>query len=92
MLSYDLAGSFNKDLKLMEKRRMDVSKLRNVMRLIIMEQPLPERCRPHLLHGKKWEGKWKCHVQPDWLLVYQVDQGEQKVVFHRTGSHSDLFK
>ena len=92
MLAYDYSGPFNKDLKLLHKRRMDISRLRSVMRLIIMEKPLPERCHPHPLRGKNWTGKWECHVQPDWLLVYQIDRTEQKVVFHRTGTHSDLFK
>ncbi|GHV03055.1 hypothetical protein FACS189485_05210 [Spirochaetia bacterium] len=92
MLDYEFAGSFNKDLKLMKKRLKDIPKLRDVMRLIINEQPLSERCRNHLLHGKKYEGKWECHIEPDWLLVYQVDSAANKVVFHRTGTHSDLFK
>ncbi|GHT85409.1 hypothetical protein FACS1894137_09640 [Spirochaetia bacterium] len=92
MLDYESAGSFNKDLKLMKKRRKNIPELREVMRLIINEQPLSERHHNHLLHGKNYEGKWECHVEPDWLLVYQVDSAVKKVVFHRTGTHSDLFK
>jgi mRNA interferase YafQ len=92
MLDYDLAGSFKKDLKLMEKRRKDIPALRGVMALIIEEKPLPPELHNHTLRGKKYEGKMECHIEPDWLLVYRIDPAGQRVVFHRTGSHSDLFK
>jgi mRNA interferase YafQ len=92
MLEPILTNLFKKELKLMKRRRMNMAELKAVMESIADEQPLPERCRPHVLHGKKWEGKWECHVQADWILVYHIDQAKQKVVFHRTGSHSDLFK
>jgi mRNA interferase YafQ len=92
MLDFEFAGSFNKDLKLMKQRQKDIPKLRGVMSLIIDEQVLPERCLNHLLHGKKYERKWECHIEPDWLLVYHIEPAAKKVVFHRTGTHSDLFK
>ncbi|GHV96229.1 hypothetical protein AGMMS50293_25490 [Spirochaetia bacterium] len=57
MLAYELASSFNKDLKLMKKRLKNISELREVMRLIINEQPLSERCHNHPLHGKKYESR-----------------------------------
>jgi mRNA interferase YafQ len=81
---------FRKELKLMQKRGLDVLKLRKVMGMIINEQPLPpERCN-HSLHGE-WEGTLECHIQGDWVLIYEVDLAERVVTFHRTGSHSDLF-
>jgi mRNA interferase YafQ len=92
MLEPTFTGLFRKDLKLMEKRGKDLSAIEAVTTLIINEQPLPERYRNHLLHGKKYERKWECHVEPDWLLVYEVEPAAKKVVFHRTGTHSDLFK
>jgi mRNA interferase YafQ len=76
----------------MEKRGKDLSEIEAVTTLIINEQALPERCRNHLLYGKKYEGKWECHIEPDWLLVYHIEPAAKKVVFHRTGTHSDLFK
>jgi mRNA interferase YafQ len=92
MLKPAYTGSFLKDLKLMEKRRKDLTELETVTTLIVNEQPLPAHCRPHLLHGKKWEGKWECHVENDWLLTYKIDPAAHTVTFHRTGTHSDLFK
>ena len=74
----------------MEKRRMDINKLREVMGIIIDEKPLPpERCN-HPLHGE-WEGMLECHIQGDWVLIYEIDPAARTVTFHRTGSHSDLF-
>lgn len=45
--------------------------------------------RPHKLTGK-WSGFYECHVQPDWLLIYDVT-GEE-VLLARTGTHADLFE
>jgi addiction module RelE/StbE family toxin len=61
------------------------------MELIEAEQPLPERCRPHSLHGR-WEGCIDCHVFNDnWVLIYEIDREAGTVTFHRTGTHADLF-
>jgi mRNA interferase YafQ len=90
MLNPTFASSFRKDRKLMEKRGKDISKLRVVTTMIINEQPLLPKHENHLLHGKH-KGKWECHVEPDWLLIYRIEKDTRKVVFHRTGSHSDLF-
>jgi mRNA interferase YafQ len=81
---------FRKELKLMQKRGLDVYKLRKVMGMIIDEQPLPPERRNHPLHGE-WEGTLECHVQGDWVLIYEIDSASHTVIFHRTGSHSDLF-
>jgi mRNA interferase YafQ len=76
----------------MRKRQMDIGCLDKIITLIVNERPLPEHCRPHLLHGKKWEGKWECHIENDWLLTYTIRPEERTVTFLRTGTHSDLFK
>ena len=90
MLDYEIVGSFNKDLKLMQKRRKAIPKLSEVMRMLIQEEPLLPRHENHPLHGN-YEGKWECHVEPDWLLIYRIDKAGRRIIFYRTGSHSDLF-
>ena len=90
MLDYEIAGSFNKDIKLIKRRRKDILKLREVMRMLIQEIPLLPRHENHPLRGK-YQGKWECHVEPDWLLIYNIDNANRRVIFYRTGSHSDLF-
>ena len=89
MLDYEVTGSFDKDVKRMEKRRKDMLKLREVMRMLINEEPLLPRHENHPLHGN-YEGKWECHVEPDWLLIYRIDKADRRIIFYRTGSHSDL--
>jgi len=90
MLDYEITRPFKKDIKLIEKRRKDMFKLREIMRMLIKEQPLFPKHENHPLHGKH-KGKWECHVEPDWTLVYRIDDKDRKIVFYRTGSHSDLF-
>jgi mRNA interferase YafQ len=58
------------------------------MTFIIWEDPLPEKCREHNLSGA-YSGYTKCHVEGDWLLICRLS--EEKVLFARTGTHSDLF-
>jgi mRNA interferase YafQ len=90
MLKPRFTGPFKRERKLMEKRGKDIHKLTEVMDLIINEEPLPpERCN-HPLKGK-WKDSLECHIQGDWVLVYEIDPEARTVAFQRTGSHSDLF-
>jgi mRNA interferase YafQ len=82
--------TFRKQYKLMEKRGMAVDKLLKFMKMIINEQPLPPERHNHPLHGD-YEGMLECHIQGDWVLVYEIDPAAHTVTFYRTGSHSDLF-
>jgi mRNA interferase YafQ len=90
MLTPTFTKLFKKQLKLMEKRRMNITKLREVIGMIINEQPLPPERDNHKLHGK-WKDMLECHIQGDWALVYEIDPAARTVTFHRTGTHSDLF-
>jgi len=87
MLDFYFTNQFKKDLKLMEKRRKNIDKLFEIIALLIMGEPLPEHCREHKLHGDL-EGFWDCHIEGDWVLLYQLDEGE-KITFAYTGTHSD---
>ena len=88
MKALDHTGSFKRDLKRITKRRYDLAKLAHVLRLLQTETPLPASCRPHALKGR-WAGFRECHIEPDWLLIYQI--GTTRIVLVRTGTHSDLF-
>jgi len=90
MLKRTFTKAFRRQYKLMKKRGWDISKLREVIDMIVEEQPLPpERCN-HPLKGK-WKDSLECHIQGDWVLVYGIDEAGHTVIFQRTGSHSDLF-
>jgi mRNA interferase YafQ len=79
---------FEKDVDLAKRRGKDTDKLKNVIELIVSDQPLPPRLHDHPLVGK-CAGRRECHIEPDWLLVYKLEPCA--VVFERTGTHSDLF-
>ena len=89
---YDLeySGQFKKDLKLMNKRGVDLNDLRKVLDYLIIEGQVPISFKPHILSGK-YKGVWECHINPDWLLVYDINNSIKLVRLVRTGSHSDLF-
>ncbi len=80
---------FERDLQRMLKRGKDADKLKVVIATLVDEEPLAERYRDHALVGN-YRGRRECHVEPDWLLIYKLLEGE--VIFERTGSHSDVFK
>ncbi len=84
------SGQFRKDLKLAQKRGLDLHKLTKVIDALADGETLEPKYRDHALTGD-YAGFRECHIQPDWLLIYQVD-GERLLLFlTRTGSHSDLF-
>jgi mRNA interferase YafQ len=79
---------FLRDIKRIKKRGLDLSKLRHVVTLLSERQPLPIRYRDHALTGN-WIGHRDCHIQPDWVLIYQIT--DDTLILERTGTHSDLF-
>jgi mRNA interferase YafQ len=66
-----------------------MSKLRNVLSLLIAAEPLPPRLKDHALTGD-WRGWRNLHIEPDWLLLYQIEGDD--LILARTGSHADLFR
>ncbi len=80
---------FEKDLKRMRKRGKDTRKLKSVMQALIAGEPLARRYRDHPLSGN-YKGRRECHIEPDWLLIYKLDN--DTIIFERTGTHTDLFK
>jgi mRNA interferase YafQ len=90
MLKPTFIKTFRKQLRLMEKRHKNISKLQEIMNMIINEKPLPPERNNHPLHGN-WEGSFECHIQGDWVLIYILNPETRTVTFQRTGSHSDLF-
>ncbi len=81
-------NQFKRDVKLAEKRGRNMNKLRDVIGLLLADQPLPRELDDHPLKGE-WKPSRDLHIEPDWVLIYSVD-GEV-VYFERTGTHSDLF-
>ena len=92
MLKPEFTGQFKRDYKLALKRGCDPNALQTVIALLMSEAPLPERYRDHALaSSRNYKGMRECHIEPDWLLVYQVVRETLILRLIRTGSHSDLF-
>ena len=84
-------GPFRKDLKLAKKRGLPLNDLYTVMDLLATGKPLPEKYRNHLLSGD-YKGYWECHINPNWLLLYEKDTEIRIISLYRTGTHSDIFE
>ena len=79
---------FRNDLKRQKRRGKDIEDLIAAVDLLAEYGSLPVSYRPHQLSGE-WRGVWECHIEPDWLLIYDVTDEEVRLI--RTGTHSDLF-
>ena len=81
---------FKKDYKRCKKRGLPLAGLEAVLGTLLEGKVLAERHRDHPLKGKYAHHR-ECHIQPDWLLVYQKDEARRILKLVRTGTHSDLF-
>jgi mRNA interferase YafQ len=88
MLTLVRSGRFKRDIKRTEKRGKDMGKLKTILLLLIAEEPLPAEYRDHPLKND-WKGFRDLHIEPDWLLIYRIADGELQLA--RTGTHSDIF-
>lgn len=81
---------FKKDYKLAIKRGLKIELLEEVIQSLASGMPLPDKNKDHALSGN-WVGHRECHILPDWLLVYRVEDDILVLSLARTGTHSDLF-
>lgn len=85
-----LSNKFKKSLKLAKKRGLDISLLNEIVERLLQGIPLEEKHKDHALKGK-WIGFRECHIQPDWLLIYLLEDDILTLTLVDTGSHADLF-
>ena len=88
MLRFRPTGQFDKDMKAIVRRNLEVDLLEDVVERLRRGERLPQRNKDHALVGK-YRGYRECHIAPDWLFVYYVE--DDKLIGVRTGSHSDIF-
>lgn len=81
---------FKKDFKLAMKCGLKIKLLEDVVAALAMGESLSEKHKDHALTGN-WVGHRECHIQPDWLLVYRIEDDVLVLTLARTGTHSDLF-
>ena len=83
-------SQFKKDYKLAAKLHLDTSLLDDIIRALSRGEKLPEKNKDHNLSGN-WAGHRECHILPDWLLVYRIDDDVLVLTLVRNGTHSDIF-
>jgi len=90
MLTIRYQSRFKKDYKLAVKRRLELDRFADVVEQLKNQEPLPDACRDHSLVGD-YSGCRECHITPDWLLVYDIDEDNDELILVRMGTHADLF-
>ena len=83
------SSHFKRDVRRLARRDCGFAEFCRVIELLVAGRPLEPRHRDHPLRGG-YSGTRECHVEPDWLLVYELCEGE--VILVRTGTHADLFE
>ena len=82
-------SAFKKDYKRAIKRGWKIELLEQVVALLSMGEPLPDKNRDHELTSD-WVGHRECHIQPDWLLIYRIEDDVLVLTLARTGTHSGI--
>lgn len=90
MLTIKYERSFKKDYKRVVRREYNIQLMEHVIELLANRSPLPPKYKDHALTGD-YTGCRECHITPDWLLVYRINDEELILILTRTGTHSDLF-
>jgi len=91
MYQVKFTTTYKKSYQLMKKRGLDLSLLNEVVDLLRQGKQLDEKYRDHGLSGS-FAGFRECHIKPDWLLIYLIENDVLTLTLVDTGSHSDIFK
>ena len=91
MYQVKFTTAYKKSYKLMKKRGLDLAALDTVVDLLRQGKQLDEKYRDHALSGN-FAGFRECHIKPDWLLVYLIENDILTLTLVDTGTHSDIFR
>jgi mRNA interferase YafQ len=82
-------SKFRKDVKRLQKRGKRFDEFQRIIRKLANDDSLEPKYRDHPLLGE-YKGTRECHIEPDWLLIYEATEDELLLI--RTGTHADLFE
>ena len=91
MLTIEFSSQMKRGVKKMKKRGKDIAKLTQTLAILATEKALPPQYRDHQLKGSLTDFR-ECHIEPDWLLMYQIFEDKLILSCMATGTHDDLFK
>lgn len=80
---------FERDIRRTKKRGKNLEKIKIIIRTLLEGERLDPIHKDHKLIGD-YKGRRECHLESDWLLIYKIE--EKRIIFERTGSHTDLFR
>ena len=92
-MKYDIqfTSQFKKDLKLAKKQNKNFDKLFEVINILANGGTLDAKYRDHSLAGN-YKGTRECHIEPNWLLIYEIQGDALVLMLYRLGTHSELFR
>jgi len=85
-----VTNKFKRDLRKCISQHKDIAKFTAIFELLETGMSLPDKNYDHNLSGN-WDGHRECHIKPDWILIYRINENEKIIELVRMGSHSDLF-
>lgn len=88
-LKIRITAQFKKDLKTARKQKKPMDRLDRIVSVLQSRGELAPRYKDHSLTGS-WDGYRECHIQPDWLLIYRIENDILVLTLSRTGTHSEL--
>jgi len=86
-----VTNRFKKDIKRNQKSGLDLALLVNAVVILTTAGTLPATYKPHPLVGK-YAGYMECHIQPDYLLVWQQNEKDLIIICVASGSHAHIFE
>ena len=90
MYTIEHTNSFKKAFKKCVKRGFPIESFEEVIEILRQTGTLPAQYHPHKLSAK-YDYAWECHIEPDWLLLWQQDDVKLTLLLVDTGTHSDIF-
>ncbi len=85
------SNQFKKDIKLAKKQNKNLDKLFEAIEILANGETLDAKYHDHDLSGN-YKGTRECHIEPDWFLIYEINNNILVLMLYRVGSHSELFK
>ena len=90
MLTMVIRKKFKRDMRRASRQGKDLNKINAVIETWVNEEPLEECFKDHALSGD-YQGARESHIEPDWLLIYEIDKEAEVLRLVRTGTHASLF-
>ena len=90
MYSLSIAPQFKRDAIACRRKGKNMQLLWEAVGILLREGKLPESYSPHMLHDE-FAGCWECHIEYDWLIIWQQNDNKLTLLLTNTGTHKELF-